>query len=67
MRNLHPEPSFLGVPCNGKNLKKAKEINDIAEAGLILAKFYAMDKNDQLVLAAMTEQMVINAKLIEAP
>ena len=54
------EPRFLGVPCNGPNIKHSDKLREEARCLLLLADFYALDKSDQLIMAAMVEQMIEN-------
>lgn len=60
MRHHKTEPTFLGVPCTGPNPEKAKDLHSQAQAYEVLSKFYTLTKEQQLVIAAASEQMVIN-------
>jgi len=46
-----PQPTFLGMPCNGPNIKKAEALEEVAECRMLAAKFYRLSRENQLLMA----------------
>jgi len=52
-----PEPTFLGVWCRGPNPEHAAKLREEAKARELLAKFYELKREDQLIMAAIATEM----------
>ena len=59
-RYKEAEPQFLGVFCNGPHPAKAAQLQKESDAKGVLAHFYRLTKDQQLIVAAATTQMVKN-------
>ena len=54
------EPTFLGAICSGQDLEHSKRLEEKADACLFLAKFYGLQRKDQLLMASLVTRMQEN-------
>lgn len=52
------EPTFCGMQCSGPNPERVKNLRAEAEARLMLASFYELERKEQLVFAAAFVELV---------
>lgn len=52
------EPTFSGMKCSGPNAERAANLRVEADARLMLAKFYELERKEQLVFAAAFVELV---------
>jgi len=53
-----PEPDFMGLKCTGQDEARAKKFQDQADAANLGAKFYQLDRHQQLIIAAAVTEML---------
>ena len=51
------EPTFINLPCTGKNPVKVKRLQEQIDALSLMMGFYKLGRKDQLVMAAVITEM----------
>jgi len=51
------EPTFLNLPCTGKNPEKVARLKEQIGALSLMMGFYKLDRKEQLVMASVITEM----------
>lgn len=62
MRRELVEPTLLGLRCTGKDPEKVKRLEEEIRARQLMMAFYKLDRPEQLVVAAASEELILKRK-----